>query len=159
MPHRASPFSGPTEALACPRVVTDKVLRDAAQSAGVRVLEGVNVRYVLRESGQVVGLADERSEYRARVTVGADGTHSLLAREMGVVRPIPRLQRLALVTHYQAAEAASSEAAVTMHLPHDRSDACCGVGAASGPERTHNVNIVVPISEAAQHSRAAASVL
>ena len=100
------------------------------------------------KAGRIVGLADEHKEYRARVTVGADGTRSLLAREMGVVRPIQRLQRLALVTHYQATEAANSEAAVTMHLPRDCSDACCGVGAACGPERTRNVNIVVPVSEA-----------
>ena len=35
-----------------------------------------------------------------------------------------------------------------MYLPRDRSDACCGVGAACGPDGTHNVNIVVPLSEA-----------
>ena len=35
-----------------------------------------------------------------------------------------------------------------MHLPRDRSDACCGVGAACGPAQTRNVNIVVPLSEA-----------
>lgn len=35
-----------------------------------------------------------------------------------------------------------------MHLPRDWSDACCGVGAACGPEGTRNVNIVVPTSEA-----------
>ena len=35
-----------------------------------------------------------------------------------------------------------------MHLPHDHSDACCGVGAACGPDGTRNVNIVVPLSEA-----------
>ena len=34
VPHRARAFSGPTDALACPRIVTDRVLRDAAEAAG-----------------------------------------------------------------------------------------------------------------------------
>ena len=146
VPHRAQAFSGGTDALACPRVVTDRVLRGAAEAAGVRVLEGVKARSVLRDAGRVVGLDTDRGEYRARVTVGADGTHSLLARDMGVVRPVKRLQRLALVTHYAGGEDAGDT--VTMHLPRDGSDACCGVGAACGPDGTRNVNIVVPVSEA-----------
>ncbi len=152
VPHRARPFSGLTDALACPRTVTDRVLRDAADSAGARVVEGVNVRHILRGGGGTSGAAGldkhgAECEFRAQVTVGADGTRSILAREMGVVRPIPRLQRIALVTHYKTADS-PPEAAVTMHLPCDRSDACCGVGAACGPEGTRNVNIVVPMSEA-----------
>ncbi len=152
VPHRARAFSGTTDALACPRTVTDKVLRDAAEAAGARVIEGVNVRRILRDGSGICGAAGTDAdgterEFRARVTVGADGTRSLLAREMAVVRPIPRLQRIALVTHYKTADA-SPESAVTMHLPRDRSDACCGVGAACGPDGTRNVNIVVPLSEA-----------
>ena len=149
IPHRAGSFGGQTDALACPRLVTDQVLRQAAEAAGVRVLEGVNARRVLHQQGQVVGLATDADEYRAAVTVGADGSHSLLAREMGVVRTIRRLQRIALVAHYAAGKGQETEgAAVTMHLPSDFSDACCGVGAVCGPERTRNVNIVVPLSEA-----------
>lgn len=152
VPHRSRAFSGVTDALACPRTVTDKVLRDAAQAAGARVIEGMNVRRILRDDSGIRGAAGLDSdgtehEFQAQVTVGADGTRSLLAREMAVVRPIPRLQRIALVTHYHTANT-SPETAVTMHLPRDRSDACCGVGAACGPEGTRNVNIVVPMSEA-----------
>lgn len=152
VPHRAASFGGPTSALACPRTVTDSVLRNAAQAAGVRVVEGFQVRRILRGDAGIVGVsgtdADGQTQIRtARVTVGADGTKSLLAREMGVVRPLPRLQRLALITHYQTQEGRREDAAVTMHLPRDGSDACCGVGAACGPEGTQNVNIVVPLSE------------
>ena len=151
IPHRAEAFSGLTDALACPRTVTDRVLRDAAESAGARVIEGVNVRRILRDRGGIRGAVGveggAEQEFRAQVTVGADGTRSLPAREMGVVRPVPRLQRLALVTHY-CTDKASPEGAVTMHLPRDGSDACCGVGAACGPLGTRNVNIVVPMAEA-----------
>ena len=154
VPHAARAFSGPTEALACPRVVTDQILRNTAQAAGVRVTEGFAARKVLRDGGQICGILGtdangEEQTYRAKVVVGADGTRSLLAREMGVVRPIPRLQRIALVTHYAASESVSRNT-VTMHLPRDRSDACCGVGAPCGPNGTQNINIVVPLSEAKQ---------
>lgn len=153
VPHTACSFSGPTEALACPRVITDRVLLNQARAAGVRVAESFAVRNIFKEGGRICGVqgtgaqGDEQTAYRARVVVGADGTHSLLAREMGVVRPIPRLQRIALVTHYAAAESVS-DSSVTMHLPGDSSDACCGVGAPCGPGGTQNVNIVVPITEA-----------
>ncbi len=154
VPHSARSFSGPTEALACPRLVTDNVLLDTVQAAGVRVTEGFAARKIIREGGKICGVTGtnaqgEQQTHRARVVVGADGTHSLAAREMGVVRPIPRLQRIALVTHY-AAFGTDVGGSVTMHLPRDRSDACCGVGASCGPDGTQNVNIVVPLSEAKQ---------
>ena len=150
VPQNGRAFSGTTNALACPRIVTDKILRDAAEAAGAAVLEQFNVRQILRNSDGFCGVSGtdasgETQAIHAKVVVGADGTHSLLAREMGVVRPVPRLQRIALVTHYRGA---SSGRSVTMHLPSDRSDACCGVGAVCGPGGTRNVNIVVPQSEA-----------
>lgn len=151
VPHRGQAFGGATEALACPRTVTDKILRDAAEAAGVQVIEGVNIRRVLWEQGQIVGVADDTSAYRAKIAVGADGTRSLIARALGVVRPVSCLQRVALVAHYAGhyAEEGSGGSGVTMHLPKDGTDACCGVGAVCGPDKTRNVNIVVPLSEAA----------
>ncbi len=151
VPHNRRTFFGTTNALACPRVVTDQILRDAAEAAGVCVLEGFNVRKITRSGSggfcSVAGVSagGEAQAIRAKVVVGADGTHSLLAREMGVVRPIPRLQRIALVAHFKSE---SSGGGVTMYLPADQSDACCGVGSRCGPEGTRNVNIVVPQSEA-----------
>ena len=150
--HHGHSFGGMTNALACPRIVTDQVLRDTAESAGSHVLEGFHVRRILRNASGIYGasgtdaLGNER-EFHASVTVGADGTHSLLAREMGVVRPISRLQKIALVTHY-VSRTSEPTAGVTMHLPQDSTDACCGIGAACGPQASRNVNIVVPASEA-----------
>lgn len=151
VPHNRRAFSGTTDALACPRVVTDKILRDAAEAAGVCILEGFHVRRILRNPDGFGGVSGtnangEAQSVSAKIVVGADGTHSLLAREMGVVKPVPRLQRVALVTHYRTES--NSISGVAMHLPADRSDACCGVGAVCGPDRTRNVNIVVPQSEA-----------
>ncbi len=151
IPHASPAFSGGTEALACPRTVTDSVLRGAAEAAGVQVREGFQVRRILRDETGVTGTDahGETHTLTARVIVGADGTKSLLAREMGVVRPLPRLQKLALVTHFQT-RTGGREAVVTMHLPRDGADACCGVGAACGPEGTRNINIVVPVGEGPQ---------
>ena len=152
VPHNRRSFSGTTNALACPRVVTDKVLRDTAEAAGVRVLESFNVRQILRDSDGFCGVSGinadgETQTISAKVVVGADGTHSLLARDMGVVKPIPRLQKIALVTHYKSEDKSMG---VTMHLPQDNSDSCCGVGSVCGPDGSRNVNIVVPRSESPQ---------
>lgn len=151
VPHNGRMFGGMTQALACPRLVTDRILRSAAEAAGVQVVEGWAARSILFENGAVAGVTDGRDYYRAAVTVGADGTHSLLARRLGVVRPIRRLQRIALVGHWTMSAQANDFGtdAVTMYLPSDRSDACCGFGAPCGPDGARNINIVVPISEAA----------
>ncbi len=70
----------------CPRrTVLDKILVDAAREAGAEVREGCSVHEILLEDGAVVGLRGRGPdgaavEERARVTVGADGQHSLVAR-------------------------------------------------------------------------------
>ncbi len=238
VPHDGRAFGADVSALACPRAVTDSAILNAARAAGVTVREGFAVRRILFDGARVAGIVGSDNgdvvTVRGRVTVGADGTHSLLARSLGVVRPIPRLQRIALVGHFREAVtqealtlreggphpaeggphpapvgatlsrfageggrrageggsyslltlardngdfsepspvttgeggarlceapgegarsasegAAAREPGVAMHLPRDGFDACCGVGAACGPDGTRNVNIVVPVSEA-----------
>ncbi len=70
----------------CPRrTVLDKILVDAAWDAGVEVRQRFSVQEILIEDGVVVGLRGRNSdgttvEERARVTVGADGHHSIVAR-------------------------------------------------------------------------------
>lgn len=157
VPHNGKAFGGVVRALCCPRTVTDSVLRRAACAAGARIVEGVSAQKILRDGERITGVTtrdmggDEQS-WRARVTVGADGTRSLLARSLGVVRPIPRLQKIALVGHFhRGAGGAGTDWAsdtVTMHMPSDGSDACCGVGAPCGPLGTRNINLVVPLSQA-----------
>jgi flavin-dependent dehydrogenase len=99
--HDGRAFTGATGGMSCPRRVTDALLLGAARNAGVDVREGFAVRDILFDGTRVVGVrgidADgEPVAVRARVTVAADGTHSLLARRLGVVRPIRRLQQIAL---------------------------------------------------------------
>ncbi len=68
------------------RRVLDKVLVDAAESAGVEIREGFAVEDLLTDAtGRVVGIRGRSDrgalvEERSRVVVGADGRHSLVAR-------------------------------------------------------------------------------
>ncbi len=62
-------------------------------------------RLVRNSSGEVVGavLRDPDSrlrEIRARITIGADGVHSRVARDLGVQRPSRWLDRFALVARF-----------------------------------------------------------
>lgn len=155
VPHGGRAFGGSVEALACPRAATDMVLRNAAETAGVRVIENWSARKIIFDQDRVAGVSNGIDSYCAPITIGADGTRSLLARALGVVRPVQRLQKIALVGHFAGMPnvegyGSKSDGSVIMHLPSDHSDACCGVGAPCGPNSTQNVNIVVPLSEATQ---------
>jgi flavin-dependent dehydrogenase len=89
----------------------------------------------------------DAGEFEARVVVGADGGRSRVAREMGVVRPIPHLQKIALVSHYEVSRDPWEDTGrpfVEMHV--DRSGAVCGFGPGAGG--TANVTLVVPESDA-----------
>jgi 2-polyprenyl-6-methoxyphenol hydroxylase-like FAD-dependent oxidoreductase len=67
------------------RTVLDKLLVDAAAAAGVEVREEFTVEDIVFASGAVCGVRGHHKggrsvEERARVVVGADGIHSLVAR-------------------------------------------------------------------------------
>ncbi|HJR45025.1 MAG TPA: NAD(P)/FAD-dependent oxidoreductase [Actinomycetota bacterium] len=80
------PMHQPVHGLACPRrTVLDKMLVDAAVTAGAELAEGVLVDSLVRDAERVVGISghttDGSFEARGRIVVGADGRHSLVARE------------------------------------------------------------------------------
>src|SRR3954468_19452366 len=70
----------------CPRrLILDKLLVDAAAEAGAEIREDLTVAEVLVEDGCVVGIKGHSKgavvvTERARVIVGADGRHSLVAQ-------------------------------------------------------------------------------
>jgi 2-polyprenyl-6-methoxyphenol hydroxylase-like FAD-dependent oxidoreductase len=71
------------------RTVLDKLLVDAAAEAGAEVREGFTVSDIVIEDGRVTGVRGHTQggstvTERARVVIGADGLHSLIARS---VRP------------------------------------------------------------------------
>jgi 2-polyprenyl-6-methoxyphenol hydroxylase-like FAD-dependent oxidoreductase len=72
----------------CPRrTVLDKLLVDAAIEAGAELREGFTVEAVLWDGDRVAGIKGHSRtggaiEERARVVIGADGVHSLIAKSV-----------------------------------------------------------------------------
>src|SRR5678815_5473178 len=69
------------------RTVLDKILVDAAAEAGAEIREAFSVEEILVEDGTVVGIrghqrGGETVTERARIVIGADGRHSMVARTM-----------------------------------------------------------------------------
>lgn len=67
------------------RTVLDKLLVDAASQAGAEVREGFTVEEIVVDDGQVTGIRGHSKggptvTERARVVIGADGRHSVVAR-------------------------------------------------------------------------------
>ena len=138
------------------RLILDNLLwRNAAQS-GAQARSGVTLRGLLRsDSGAICGVQTDAGDFTARIVIGADGGKSRVAREMGVVRPLPHLQKIALVGHY--ANGADTVKRIEMHvgvLPEQRGGAVCGVG--SGPNETTNITLVVAETEARRIAAAGA---
>lgn len=87
------------------RIVLDGLLVEAARrEAGITVREGVSVAEVLRDGEMVLGVrgvarGGEPIVARARVTIGADGRHSTVARGVGAAEydVVPPL----LATYYR----------------------------------------------------------
>jgi 2-polyprenyl-6-methoxyphenol hydroxylase-like FAD-dependent oxidoreductase len=81
-----NPGTADTRLAYCPRrTVLDKLLVDAAAEAGAEVREGFTVTDVVVDGGRVTGVRGHSRHGRpvteaARVVVGADGRHSLVAR-------------------------------------------------------------------------------
>jgi flavin-dependent dehydrogenase len=69
------------------RRILDQQLADAARSAGGEVLDGVGLEALLYENGAVGGAvlrdAWPQADNRARLTIGADGLRSVVARRIG----------------------------------------------------------------------------
>jgi menaquinone-9 beta-reductase len=91
-------------ALAIPRATLDHVLVEAAARAGARLVEGYRVEQLQMERAAVVGVRGRVGNtplaVPARLVVGADGLHSVVARALGVGATLPWPQRLGLVAHY-----------------------------------------------------------
>jgi flavin-dependent dehydrogenase len=98
-----TPASPETRVAYAPRrTVLDKLLVDAACEAGAEVREGFTVEQLLIEDGRVIGIRGHSKVGRtitehARVTVGADGRHSLVA---GAVRPAQYHEKPKLLAAY-----------------------------------------------------------
>lgn len=79
---------GAVGSLAPRRFILDKILVEAAIASGVEFREGFRVKEVLWDHGRVIGVKSvgyngRALAERARLVMGADGKHSLVARLVG----------------------------------------------------------------------------
>lgn len=133
--------------LALRRRVLDTILLDRARTAGARVHEGERVLDLLRDAGgRVTGVRVVRSdgsthEQRARLTVGADGLRSVIARRLGLARASRWPRRLAFVTHFEGVRDVGPHG--EMHVERDGYLGLADVGGG-----VTNVALVVPARQA-----------
>jgi 2-polyprenyl-6-methoxyphenol hydroxylase-like FAD-dependent oxidoreductase len=95
----------PTPAFALARETLDEILLNAAEAAGARVTRA-RVEDLSFQNGRFTGVVarDEAGSvafHPARFIVGADGSGSLVARKLGLVRPSRGARRFALGGHYR----------------------------------------------------------
>lgn len=128
--------------LALRREVLDTILLDRARATGARVIEGMAVTHVLRDSGgRATGVQvranDESKSITARLVVGADGLRSIVGKRLGLSRASRWRRRIAFVTHYRGVQGIGD--CGEMHVARD---GYCGLADVGGG--VTNVAVVVP---------------
>lgn len=92
-------------ALGLSRMHLDNLLLQRAREAGVDVHERAHVRDVLQRDGTVQGvdvsIGGKRETLRAPLVVGADGRNSIVARQLGLLKPLRWPHKTGLATHYR----------------------------------------------------------
>jgi len=116
--------------LSLPRLALDAVLLAAARAAGAQVCEGFRVDDLLERGGRVAGVSGRGDRgsmsFHSRCVLAADGTRSVAARRLGLIRsPVPP-QRIGLVAHYEEVE---GDEWVEMHAGRR---GYCGLGYSAG---------------------------
>jgi flavin-dependent dehydrogenase len=142
----AEPAPFRPEGLSLPRRILDARLVRAARDAGADVRERTRVEALLYDSGAVAGVVvrgpdGRHAPIRARLTIGADGLGSLVARRLGRLHhSVPR--RVAFVAHM--AGLAGLGPTAEMHVGRAGYVGLNRIGA-----DLYNVALVVPQSAAA----------
>jgi len=127
-------------ALGISRWALDQLAIERCRTLGVEVMEGTQVRGVLREGAQVIGVRASRAgqsvDLLGRVVVGADGHHSAVSRELGLDRPRAWPRRIGLAAHYE--DFPLSDALGEMHVGRN---GYCGVA----PQEGGRVNVAMVV--------------
>jgi geranylgeranyl reductase family protein len=135
--------SGPRQSLGLPRPVFDQILLDQAKEAGARVDEGWRVVATVEDDGKVVGVQAQSPKggdvrLHAKIIVGADGLHSVVARSLDLDLPVRWPRRLGLVARY--ADVNQIGTVGEMHVGTGR---YCGIALVGNG--LVNVGLVVPL--------------
>ncbi len=141
------PYRG--HALGVARSVLDATLADRLRALPVDFREQVRVTDLLVEGDRVVGVVavdarQRRQEFRAPLTVGADGRASVVAQRLGCRRP-HRLRRMALVTYVTGLADCRDYGEIFVDPPD------YAILNPLGPDRV-NMSLVVPLQHAAPWS-------
>ncbi|HET6837636.1 MAG TPA: NAD(P)/FAD-dependent oxidoreductase [Gemmatimonadales bacterium] len=131
--------------LSISRRILDHELLDSARAAGATILERTCIEELLYEQGTVAGAVargpgSERRCLRARLTVGADGLRSVVARRIGR-RTHGASRRMAFVAHVGGVHGMGASAEL-----HFRDNAYIGLNQI-GHDQT-NVALVLPAERA-----------
>ncbi len=100
------PVEGIARGYCARRTVLDKLLVDAAAEAGVEVREAFTVEEILSDNGTVTGIKGHAGKNgstvteKAKVVIGADGKHSLLAKTVNPEQYDDRPSRQAMYYAY-----------------------------------------------------------
>ncbi len=126
---------------ALPRTTFDTILVAATARAGAEVRQGMMVDELVWEGRAVAGVVarsarGKREAVRARVTIGSDGLHSVVARRLGLVRTAPP-RRVAFTAH--VADVAGVDGVGELHVSDH---GYVGMGPVGGGVTT--VALVVP---------------
>jgi len=83
--------SAPATSIICRRILLDSLLMEVAAEAGVEIVDWCRVTEIMSKNGQACGVKAERGggrkiSWTAKVVVGADGSESIVARQMGMPR-------------------------------------------------------------------------
>lgn len=157
----AAPFSAvpcaPKEdvALAIERTHLDALLLQQAERAGVQVLQGAKVHDLIRDHNNAVTGVEATHEgrkhaLRARLTIGADGLRSIIARKLRAHARRPRLRKASFTLH-----------AV---LPYNRdfgemrlcAGGCVGIAPVAASPEGMRYNITVVLARGSYDARAGA---
>ena len=142
--HFGEIIEGCESGIAISRDRFDAVLLDHARKAGVTIRHGCHVTNVTRANdGSVTGVAfqqdGQRGSIAARLTIGADGLRSVIARRLNAHARRPQLRKASFTMHVELPSAGD------LGEMRILSDACLGIAPVtrSARERIHNVTLVL----------------
>jgi flavin-dependent dehydrogenase len=122
----------------------DALLLDHARLAGVRIVHGAHVQKLLHRAGDTVAgvrarIGDRDVDFFARLTVGADGLRSKVARQLHAYARKPRLRKTSFTLHVPMVNASGlGEMRVARN-------ACLGIAPveAGDSHTSHNLTLVL----------------
>lgn len=141
-----------TSGFVCKREDLDAILfKEAKKYADV--LEGVKIKGLLIEEGQVVGVRSDEKTFRAKIVVGADGANGVIAKALGVNTFDEEHNAVAIRSYYSNIKGMTSS--VELHfldevqpgyfwifpVDHAAGEANVGLGILSRNVRNNNVQL------------------